>query len=77
MTAADVVARATDWVADAKVAHAYGVGVRADLSTIGMVSDLLAEVEQLRSSVAALQTRQMMLRDTLDEVRRACEDALP
>ena len=52
--------------------HDQEVGVDTEL-----VAELVSEVERLRSDVAAYQTRQVMLRDTLDEVRRACEDALP
>lgn len=48
----DIVERAKNWAADAKIAHVYGVSVRADLSTIGTVNELSAEVEWLRSAVA-------------------------
>lgn len=43
----DIVERAKNWAADAKTAHVYGVAVRVDLSTIGMVNELIAEVEHL------------------------------
>ncbi len=49
----DIVERAKNWAADAKTAHVYGVSVRADLSTIGMVNELVAEVQRLRDAADA------------------------
>lgn len=51
----NIVDRAKNWAADTKRAHVYGVSVRADLSTIGMVNELVAEVQRLRSTLARAQ----------------------
>ena len=44
----DIVEVAKNWAADAKVAHTYGVSIRADLNTISMVHRLVSEIETLR-----------------------------
>ena len=47
----DVVEVAKNWAADAKVAHTYGVVIRADLNTISMVHRLVSEIETLRDQL--------------------------
>ncbi len=49
MTQSDITERALNWASDAQVAHTYRVSIRADLSTITMVRELVAEVERLRA----------------------------
>lgn len=53
----DVVERAKDWASSAEVAHTYGVSVPSNFPTIGMVRELVAEVERLRDLVAEFRKR--------------------
>lgn len=47
----DIVELAKNWAADAKVAHTYGVSIRADINTISMVRRLVSEIELLRDQL--------------------------